>query len=122
MLIEKPNSQIAAIVPMSDTGIAIPGTSVARRLPMNSQIVATTIAMEKASVINTSLTELRMNTAWSSVTEISRFSNRSLMRSTAATTSAEISIVFDLACRITLSPSTGLPFSLDRVLVSSGPK
>ena len=60
---EKPNTQIAATVPISDTGIAIAGTSVARKLPMNSQIVATTISNDRNRVMRTWLTELRINNA-----------------------------------------------------------
>ena len=63
ILIEKPNSQMAAMVPISETGMAMPGTSVALRLPMNSQIVDTTIAIENPSVTSTWNTELRMNKA-----------------------------------------------------------
>ena len=50
MLIEKPKSQIAAIVPMSATGMTKLGTRVARRSPMNSQIVRKTIMIDAASV------------------------------------------------------------------------
>ena len=76
MLIEKPSTQIAATVPISATGIAIAGTSVARIEPMNSQIVAITIAIVSDSVSSTSRTELRMKMAASSVMTSSMLSNR----------------------------------------------
>ena len=63
MLMEKPKSQIAAIVPTSATGMAALGMRVARNDPMNSQIVATTIVIVRVSDKRTSVTELRMNCA-----------------------------------------------------------
>ena len=122
MLIENPSIQIAATVPISATGIATLGTSVARIEPMKTQMVAMTIDMVSDNVISTSRTELRMKIAWSSVITMSRLSKRSLSRSTARCTPSEIWIVLDFACRTTDTPMTGLPSRRVSACASSGPK
>ena len=50
---ENPNNQMAATVPISATGIATLGISVARKLPINTQIVEITTEIDSTSVIST---------------------------------------------------------------------
>ena len=108
-LMEKPTSQIAATVPISARGIATVGINVARREPMKSQIVATTIATAMESVTTTSRTEPRMKVASSAMVVTSTSSKRSLRRSTARVTPSEMSRVFARACRTTPRPRTRRP-------------
>ena len=94
---EKPIPQIIARAPASDTGIDSAGTMVARHEPINTSSVTTTSATVRLSDITTSLTESRINSASSAVTTIF-ISVKRLSRSfTIASTSSEISIVFELA-------------------------
>ena len=57
MLIEKPNSSIAANVPISDTGTASIGMMVARQFCRNSSTTKNTSNIASSSVLTTSLIE-----------------------------------------------------------------
>ena len=47
--------------PISDSGIAITGTTTARKLPRNRKMTTVTISSASTSVLMTSLIELLMN-------------------------------------------------------------
>ena len=55
VLAEKPSASITAKVPISDTGTAISGMRVARRLPRNRKTTMTTSTKASISVCTTSL-------------------------------------------------------------------
>ena len=55
VLAEKPSASITAKVPISDTGTAISGISVARTLPRNRKTTITTRTNASISVCTTSL-------------------------------------------------------------------
>src|SRR5690554_150422 len=122
MLIEKPNNQITANAPMSDIGIATEGTMVARHEPINTHNVPTTNRIVKASDVNTSSTELRINFASSEVITISNSGYCTLKRSTNAIVLSEISILFERAWRIIPKPITDLPSSRVIPEASAGEK
>src|SRR5215212_9082220 len=58
---ENPNAFMNANVPMSDTGIAISGTTDARQLCRNTSTTITTSAIASSSVLTTSLMLARTN-------------------------------------------------------------
>ena len=96
-LIEKPISQMPATMPTRATGMVALGTTVGRHARKKSSIVPTTTRMVKPSVISTSRTEIRMNSASSETTSMVRSSKRSFSRSTPLRIESEIAIVFELA-------------------------
>ena len=61
VLIEKPNSSIAANVPINDTGTASIGISVARQFCRNRNTTANTSIMDSTSVLTTSRIDTRTN-------------------------------------------------------------
>ena len=93
LLIEKPNTYIAAQVPISETGTASAGMRVADTVRRNRKMTITTRQMAIASVSCTSTTESRMEIERSLSTSmrieggtIARYcGNRSRTRSTTAT-------------------------------------
>ncbi len=121
-LIEKPISQMPAITPTSATGMVALGTTVGRQARKNTSMVPMTTAMVNASVISTSRTEMRMNCASSDATSIRTSSNRAFRRSTSARMALDISIVFELACRTTPSPTIGAPSRRTKLVALAGAK
>ena len=119
---EKPIIQMPATTPTSATGIVALGTIVGRQARKNSSIVPTTTSTVKPSVISTSRTEIRMNSASSDTISMLRSSNRSLRRSTPLRIESEISIVFELACRTTPRPTIGRPSSRTKLVALAGAK
>ena len=120
MLIEKPSSQQAAIVPNNEIGMAMAGIKVSRIEPENSLMVAMTTNTAIPRVNNTSLTAPRMKTALSEMIESERSSEPALMASMAALTPSEISIVFDPACLTIPIPTTRSPLRRTILLASAG--
>jgi hypothetical protein len=96
---EKPSSQMAASVPMSDTGMATAGTSVGRQRPRNTPTTATTITTESSKLPSTSRMAPRMNTASSATTFTSISLPWALISCTTRCTPSEISTLLDCACR-----------------------
>ena len=121
-MIEKPKSQMPASTPISATGMVALGMMVAFHWRKKSRMVRITMAMVKPSVISTSSTETRMNSASSEMTEIFRSSNRPLSRSTDALIASDISMVLLLACRTTPSPMICSPFNRTKLVASAGAK
>ena len=122
ILTEKPMAQMIPNAPASETGILSAGTIVARQEPINTNKVRTTKATVRLNDTTTSFTESRINSASSDVTTIFMSVKRLSKSFTIESTSSEISMVFELACRITPKPITGRPSSRTILLESAGPK
>src|SRR5690554_6104828 len=61
ILIEKPSNCMPAKVPMSDTGMAATGMSVARKRCKNKKVTMTTNSTAATNVVMTSFTEISMD-------------------------------------------------------------
>ena len=93
-MIEKPKAAISDREPISDTGMVIAGTSVARSERRNSSITSTTRVSEMPSAISTWRIEAAMNSASSEPTMIVMPSGRvGPSRSISARMAVEIAIV-----------------------------
>ncbi len=95
---------------------------VGRHARKKISIVPITTITVKPSVISTSLTEMRMNSASSEMTSTRTLSKRWLTLSTALRIASEISIVLELACLTTPMPITDLPSSRTKLFASAGAK
>ena len=115
-------SQMPATTPTRATGMVALGTTVGRHARKNTSIVPTTTRMVKPSVISTSRTEMRMNSASSDTISMLRSSKRSFSRSTPLRIESEIAIVFELACRTTPRPMIGRPSRRTKLVALAGAK
>ena len=109
-LIEKPTAQMAASVPISDTGMEIAGAMVARNERRKARMMRMTMTFASKRLMITSRTDSRMNTASSRVMEMSTPAGSVLRSSsTAACTPSEMSMVLACAWRMMSMPIAVLP-------------
>ena len=109
---EYPSRYIAAKVPTSETGTAMPGMIVARQSRRKTKTTTMTSRIEMSSVRSTSWSDARMVVVWSrtSVTWwlagiAARIAGRAaLMRST-------VSMMFEPGCLKTITMTDGSPFT-----------
>ena len=122
MLMEKPRSQQAAIVPSNEMGIAMAGINVSRIEPEKSLMVAITTSTAMPSVNSTSFTAPRIKTALSEMIDSVSSPESALILSIAVLTPSEISMVLEPACLTIPMPTTRSPFKRTMLLASAGEK
>ena len=122
VLRENPHAPIRMKEPMSETGIATKGTSVARKERRKSRITSTTRPSEMKSAIITSRIEAPAKCASSEPIMMSMPSGRvGLRRSISSRTPWEMARVFDWLCRRMAMPTASLPLVRTMVVSSATP-